>query len=91
MQHSAGMERMQPHVWLSGDKAGREASGSILEAGEELLIRVGCVGHLVGLPPLEVALANHALWRCNTDSDGTASTAIGCHRACRIGGCHMRV
>lgn len=33
-------------------------AGLALEAGDQLLIRVGGVGHLVRVPPLEVALAH---------------------------------
>ena len=38
-----------------------------LEARDELLLVVGTVGHVVGIPPLEVTLAHHSLCTVHCD------------------------
>ena len=50
-----------------------EDERSSLEARDKLLLGVGCVCHLVGVPPLEVALAHNTLCTGVLHVQGTRS------------------
>ena len=51
---------------MSAWSAAQEVRGA-LEARDQLLLGVGSIGHLVGVPPLEVALAHHSLCTMHRD------------------------